>query len=43
LIGNGKVDDDCFTIVHETEERQELVCKKYDEMKKRNRRQQENN
>jgi hypothetical protein len=42
LIGNSKVDDNCFTIAHETVERQELVCKKYDEMKKRNRRQQDN-
>jgi hypothetical protein len=42
-IGNGKVDDNCFTIAHETAERQELVCKKYDEIKKRNRRQQDNN
>jgi GTP-binding protein EngB required for normal cell division len=41
-IGNGKVDDNCFTIAHETAERQELVCKKYDKMKKRNRRQQDN-
>jgi hypothetical protein len=39
LIGNGKVDNDCFTIAHETAERQELVCKKYDKMKTRNRRQ----
>jgi hypothetical protein len=43
LIGNGKVDDNCFTVAHETVERQELVCKKYEEMKKINRRQQDNN
>jgi GTP-binding protein EngB required for normal cell division len=35
LIDNGKVDNDCFTIAHETAERQELVCKKYDKMKKK--------
>jgi hypothetical protein len=41
-IGNGKVGD-CYTIAHETAKRQELVCKKYDKMKKRNMRQQDNN
>jgi hypothetical protein len=35
-IGNGKVQDDCFTIAHET---LEMVCKKHAEMKKRTRRQ----
>jgi hypothetical protein len=34
-IGNSKVDNNCFAIAHETVERQELVCKKYDEMKKK--------
>jgi hypothetical protein len=42
-IGNGKVDNDCFKIAHETEDRREMVCKIYDKMKKRNRRQQGNN
>jgi hypothetical protein len=40
---NGKVEDDCFTIAHETEDQREMVCKKYDKMKKINRRQQQNN
>jgi hypothetical protein len=35
-IGSGKVDDDCFTIAHETEDRRQLVCTKYLEMQKRN-------
>jgi hypothetical protein len=34
-IGNGRVGDDCFTLAHETEDRREMVCRKYDEMKKR--------
>jgi hypothetical protein len=42
-IGNGKVEDDCFTIAHETEDQREMVCKKHDKMKKINRRQQQNN
>jgi hypothetical protein len=33
-IGNGKVQDDYFTIAHETEERLEMVCKKHAKMKK---------
>jgi DDE_Tnp_1-like zinc-ribbon len=41
-IGNGKVEDDCFTIAHETEERLEMVCQKHVELKKRNRRQKQN-
>jgi hypothetical protein len=40
-IGNGKVEDDC--IAHETEDQREIVCKKYDKMKKIKRRQQQNN
>ena len=35
-IGSGKVEDDCFTVAHETEERRSMVCKKYLEMQKRN-------
>lgn len=35
-IGCGKVEDDCFTVAHETEDRQQMVCKKYLEMQKRN-------
>jgi hypothetical protein len=42
-IGNGNVEDDCFTIAHETEDQREMVCKKYDKMKKINQRQQQNN
>jgi hypothetical protein len=42
-IGNRKVEDDCFTIAHETEYQREMVCKKYDKMKKIKRRQQQNN
>jgi hypothetical protein len=42
-IDNRKVEDDCFTIAHETEDQREMVCKKYDKMKKINRRQQQNN
>jgi hypothetical protein len=34
-IGNGRVGDDCFTLAHETEDRREMVCRKYDEMKKK--------
>jgi hypothetical protein len=34
-IGSGKVDDDCFAQAHETKERQNLVCKKYEAMQKR--------
>ena len=35
-IGSGKVEDDCFTVAHETEELRKMVCKKYVEMQKRN-------
>jgi hypothetical protein len=38
-IGNRNVQDNCFTIAHETVERLEMVCKKHAEMKKRTRRQ----
>jgi hypothetical protein len=34
-IGNGRVQEDCFTVAHETEEKLDLVCKKHVEMKKR--------
>ena len=34
-IGNGKVEDDCFTRAHESENVQRLVCSKYQEMQKR--------
>jgi hypothetical protein len=34
-IGSGKVDNDCFAQAHETKERQNLVCKKYEAMQKR--------
>jgi hypothetical protein len=34
-IDNGKVDNDCFTIAHETEDRWVMV--KYNKVKKRNR------
>jgi hypothetical protein len=34
-IGNGRVGDDFFTLAHETEDRQEMVCRKYDKMKKK--------
>lgn len=34
-IGNGKVEDDCFSKAHESEEVQRLVCVKYEEMQKR--------
>jgi len=33
-IGSGKVDDDCFAQAHESKERQNLVCKKYEAMQK---------
>jgi hypothetical protein len=33
-IGNGKVQDNCFTIAHEIEEQLEMACKKHTEMKK---------
>jgi hypothetical protein len=33
-IGSGKVDDDCLAQAHETKERQNLVCKKYEAMQK---------
>jgi hypothetical protein len=35
-IGSGKVEDDCFTAAHKTEDRRQMVCKKYLEMQKRN-------
>ena len=35
-IGNGRVDDDCFTQAHETEDRRQMVAKKYLEMQKYN-------
>jgi hypothetical protein len=38
-IGSGKVEDDCFTAAHATEDRQQMVCKKYREMQKHNPRQ----
>lgn len=34
-IGNGRIGDDCFTLAHETEDRQQMVRRKYDEMKKK--------
>jgi hypothetical protein len=34
-IGNERVGDDCFTLTHETEDRREMVCRKYNEMKKK--------
>jgi hypothetical protein len=34
LIGNGKVEEDCFAQAHEAEERTALVCKKYEVMQK---------
>jgi hypothetical protein len=34
-MGNMRVGDNCFTLDHETEDRWEMVCRKYDEMKKR--------
>ena len=34
-VGNGKVQDDCFTQAHESDERLDLVCKKYIAMQKR--------
>jgi hypothetical protein len=33
-IGNGRVEDDCFTAAHETEDRRQMVGKKYLEMQK---------
>jgi hypothetical protein len=33
-IGNRKIEDYCFAKAHETEDQQEMVCKKYDKMKK---------
>ena len=35
-IGSGKVEDDCFSIAHESEERRQLICVKYVEMQKKN-------
>jgi ribosomal protein L34E len=34
-IGNGRVEEDCFTAAHETGDRLEMVQRKNDEMKKR--------
>jgi hypothetical protein len=34
-IGNGRVGDNCFTLAHETEDRRDMVCRKYDKMKKK--------
>jgi DNA polymerase III epsilon subunit-like protein len=34
-IGNGRVEDDCFTAAHETEDRRQMVCKRYQEVQKR--------
>ena len=34
-IGNGKVEDDCFTKAHESEQMRDLVCSKYEQMQKR--------
>ena len=34
-VGNGKVDDDCFTQAHESEERRNLVWRKYQAMQQR--------
>jgi hypothetical protein len=34
-IGNGRIGDNCFTLAHETEDRWEMVCRKYDKMKKK--------
>jgi hypothetical protein len=42
-MGRWRVEDNCFTIAHETKDQQQMVCKKYLEIKKRNRRQKENN
>jgi hypothetical protein len=39
LMGRGKVESDCFSEAHETEDRRQMVLKKYSEMQKRNRRQ----
>jgi Transposase IS4 len=33
-IGNGRVENDCFTIAHKSKERLNLICKKYTAMKK---------
>jgi Transposase IS4 len=37
-IGSGKVEDDCFTMAHKTEDTLDIVKRKHVEMKKRNRR-----
>lgn len=33
-IGNGRVEDDCFTLAHESEKMRQVVCNKYEQMKK---------
>jgi hypothetical protein len=36
-IGNGKVEDNCFTIAHKAEDQREMVCKKFDKMHEKKR------
>jgi hypothetical protein len=33
-IGNGRVEDDCFTLAHESEKMRQVACNKYEQMKK---------
>jgi hypothetical protein len=38
-MGSGKVENDCFSQAHKTEDRRQMVCTKFREMQKKNRKQ----
>lgn len=35
-MGSGKVESDCFSLAHETEDRRQMVCTKFQQMQKKN-------